>query len=142
MFCNNCGKEINETMKFCPDCGTAQTSVPNDEWTYHKRTGGKRTQRGNYNVMSIAGLVVSCVALLLFDLYGLTGLAGTILSIIGLVNCKRNDEDGKAFAIIGIVLGGIAILSGVVSLLFLLGIYNGTFVDAFIRMIDDFNSKI
>ena len=24
MFCKNCGKEIEEDVKFCPECGTAQ----------------------------------------------------------------------------------------------------------------------
>ena len=25
MFCKNCGKEIEDAVKFCPECGAAQT---------------------------------------------------------------------------------------------------------------------
>ena len=25
MFCKNCGQKIEGTVKFCPECGTAQT---------------------------------------------------------------------------------------------------------------------
>ncbi|MGN1203661.1 MAG: zinc-ribbon domain-containing protein, partial [Lachnospiraceae bacterium] len=28
MFCKQCGKEINNTSKFCPFCGTPVTVMP------------------------------------------------------------------------------------------------------------------
>ena len=95
-----------------------------------------------YNVLSIVGMVLSCIALLIFNCYGLVGLAGMIVSIIAIKKCKKNDEDGKAFAIIGIVTGGIAILAGIISLIVLCGILNGSFYDIIFEMIDGFSSDV
>ena len=91
-------------------------------------------------------MALSCIALIIFNCYGLVGLAGMIVSIIGLKNCKKNDEEGRAFAIIGIVVGGIAILAGIISLIVLCGILNGSFFDGYFdaiyRAVDRMDSII
>lgn len=72
-----------------------------------------------YNTMCIVGLVVSGISLLL-NFFGIVGIAGTILSVIGLINCTQKKENGKAVAIIGIVIGSFSILYGLVMLMSLM----------------------
>lgn len=62
-----------------------------------------------YNKMCTIGLVVSCISLFL-NLWGFVGLAGTILSIIGLISRSKRNERGKAQAIVGIVIGVCSII--------------------------------
>lgn len=66
--------------------------------------------------MCIVGLVISCISLLL-NFWGLVGIAGTVVSVIGLNSCKQKNENGKALAIIGIVIGVFSILYGLIAIL-------------------------
>ena len=168
MFCYKCGREINEGAAFCPGCGASQGNRTADNSNYSNQNysepnyGNANYNNPNYsapncgnvngqyipkanarcNTLSIIGLVVSCVALLLFNGYGLVGLAGMIVSIIALNECKKSGEEGRAFAIIGIVLGGISLLAGIFSLVILLGVLNGGWFDIFFDMMDELGSAI
>lgn len=130
MFCSKCGCEVKEGAAFCTNCGAPQRNAAGNNSNYDKGANSQHARKAQYNVLSIVGMALSCIALIIFNCYGLVGLAGLIVSIIGLKNCKKNDEDGRAFAIIGIVVGGIAILAGIISLVVLYGVLNGSFFDA------------
>lgn len=69
-----------------------------------------------YNIICIIGLIISCISLLL-NFWGIVGIAGTIVSVIGLLNCKQKNQNGAALAIIGIIIGVFSILYGVFTLL-------------------------
>ena len=112
MFCANCGKEVNTDAAFCPECGAAlkgstqQASSP----TQSSAPGQMQTeQKAPYNILAILGLVISGISLFV-NLWGIVGIAGTVLSVLGLLNCKSKGENGRALAIAGIVVGGISIL--------------------------------
>lgn len=135
MFCGKCGCEVNEGEAFCANCGAPQRNAAGNNSNYDKCANSQHARKAQYNVLSIVGMALSCIALIIFNCYGLVGLAGLLVSIIGLRNCKKNDEDGRAFAIIGIVVGGIAILAGIISLVVLYGVLNGSFFDAINEMI-------
>ena len=146
MFCSRCGCEVKEGAAFCANCGTPQRKTTADNSSCGGSAGGRPIRKTQYNVLSIVGMALSCIALIIFNCYGLVGLAGMIVSIIGLKNCKKNDKDGRAFAIIGIVVGGIAILAGIISLIVLCGILNGSFFDGYFdaiyRAVDRMDSII
>lgn len=122
MFCSNCGKEIKDGATFCPECGTAQqvTTPPptSNVGNYATPTSQPTVQKAPYNTMCIVGLVISCISILL-NFYGLVGIAGTIVSVIGLNSCKQKNENGKALAIFGIVIGVMSIIQGVIALFLL-----------------------
>ena len=108
MYCSKCGKEIADNSTFCPECGAPQNSV-----------GGTQVNsnpKGGYNSMCILGLVISGISLLL-NFFGIVGIAGTIVSVIGMMNCKKSNEKGKGLAIAGIIIGVFSIFYGVISLL-------------------------
>lgn len=120
MFCSNCGKEIKDGATFCPECGAAQqgTTPPptSNVGNYATPTSQSTVQKAPYNTMCIVGLVISCISLLL-NFGGLVGIAGTVVSVIGLNSCKQKNENGKALAIIGIVIGVFSILYGLIAIL-------------------------
>ena len=114
MFCTNCGKEIQEGSAFCPECGATQqgaTPPVTNAGGYSNPTSQPVVQKVPYNTMCIIGLVISGISLLL-NFGGLVGIAGTIVSVIGLLRCKQKNENGKALAIIGIIIGVCSIFYG------------------------------
>jgi len=119
MFCINCGKEIPEGSAFCPECGVTQhDTAPQNSYTgsFSSPTNQPTVQKAPYNVMCIIGLVISGISLLL-NFWGIVGIVGTIISVVGLSHCKQKNENGKAFAIIGIVIGVFSILYAMFSLI-------------------------
>lgn len=120
MFCTNCGKEIQEGSAFCPECGATQqgTTPPPvaNTGSYANPTNQSVVQKAPYNTMCIIGLVISGISLLL-NFWGIVGIAGTIVSVLGLQSCKQKNENGKALAIIGIVIGVYSIFYGLFAIL-------------------------
>ena len=109
MICPKCGQNIPEDARFCPNCG--ENAGPDEQKS-------KPQAAPSYNVLAIAGLVVSCASLL-FGFGGLTGLAGVILSVIGYRQVQQTGEKGKPLALIGIILGGCSAVYSLIALLFL-----------------------
>lgn len=107
MFCVNCRKEIPNGTTVCPECGASQrrTSPPPVSGMGNQPTG----QKAAYNKMAIIGLVISGISLFL-NFWGIVGIAGIIVSIIGLINCNQTNENGKILAIIGIAIGAYSVL--------------------------------
>lgn len=65
----------------------------------------------NYNGLSIAGFSLSCAAIISnILLFGLPGIVGLILSIIGLCQCNKRSEKGRGLAIAGIAIGAVLTL--------------------------------
>ena len=65
----------------------------------------------NYNGLSIAGFSLSCAAIISnILLFGLPGIVGLILSIVGLCQCNKRSEKGRGLAIAGIVIGAVMTL--------------------------------
>ena len=64
----------------------------------------------NYNGLSIAGFSLSCAAIIFNFLFGLPGVVGLILSIVGLCQCNKRSEKGRGLAIAGIAIGAVLTL--------------------------------
>ena len=85
----------------------------------------------NYNGLSIAGFSLSCAAILFNFFFGLPGIVGLILSIIGLRQCNARGDKGRGLAIAGIVIG--AVLTLLVILLIVIAIIAMDYVSDFFR---------
>ena len=112
-FCPNCGSEIKEG-KFCSNCGT----TINEE---NPTTNVTINNQNNNNGMAIAGFTVSLVSTLLCC--GIFNWLGLIFSIVGLVQSKDKNGEGKGLAIAGIVISCITVI------IFILLVMTGIFVD-------------
>jgi hypothetical protein len=64
------------------------------------------------NGFAVASLVC---AIVLFWMFGVGGLLGVIFGIIGLRQCKANNERGSGLAIAGIVIGSIVMLFWIIG---------------------------
>lgn len=74
-------------------------------------------QNAKYNGLSIAGFCVSCAAIFFnLTLFGLAGIAGLILSIIGLRQCNARGDKGRGLAIAGIVIGAVLTLLTILTI--------------------------
>ena len=72
------------------------------------------------NGMAIAALVTSLVGLFCC---GLPSIVGLILGVIAMRETKRTGQDGYAMALIGAIIGGLAVAGWVLYLLLSIGIY-------------------
>lgn len=127
MYCKNCGKQLSDDAKFCHSCGSSvETPVteqvaPTPTETAQpvctcqcSQTPVQEIKKKN-NVCCLVGFILSFVSyLFLFNELCLFSLAGLIVSIIGLVQAKKRNENWRGFGLAGIIIGGVAVLIGFV----------------------------
>ena len=112
MYCNNCGKEIADGSKFCPECG-------------QKMGGPINTVSKRYMIFSIIGFALALDSILDFMILCAMGnaeiylsvsyytflfiaIAGSIASVtLSIVGLKAKK---KAFAIFGTIIGSIFLI--------------------------------
>ncbi len=138
MFCLKCGKQIPEESVFCPFCGAqqgagAQESVarepsgaaPSAQNTaeaaqaradYASPVNQSPIRKAQYNLLCILGLVISLISLV-FNYFGLVGLGGIIVSVIGLVLCNRRKENGRILGALGVLFGAVSVITAVLAML-------------------------
>ena len=109
MKCINCGKEIPDGKKFCPECGASQTVQYGGNAQGDNNIPGANASApsgkpsGKISVLSIIALVIS--------FFGIIGFVGTILGIIDLAT-DRQKKNKHVLSIIAIVIGLIATVIG------------------------------
>ena len=96
MFCQTCGKEVNDQAVVCPNCGCAlKDGVAVTE------NQSVQNEKKKANIFCILGFVLSLVSLLI-TLYGTVAIAGLVLSIIGIVQANKSGERLKGLGIAGV----------------------------------------
>ncbi|MFA7222621.1 MAG: zinc ribbon domain-containing protein [Bacilli bacterium] len=113
MYCHNCGKEVPDDAKFCPNCGVDLSSITkkddvypiSDEHPYVNNENNNSSVFNNgkskgANNFSIIGFIFSFI----LPVFGL------IFSIIGLNNDKKENKNRNGFAIAGIIISSIWII--------------------------------
>ena len=133
-FCPNCGARLNSFTQG-NDQSSAQQDFQQDSQQDFQQDSQQNSQQdsqqswynqfnytppqqdctpcapsANYNGLSIAGFSLSCAAIIFNFLFGLPGIVGLILSIVGLCQCNKRSEKGRGLAIAGIVIGAVLTL--------------------------------
>ncbi len=118
-FCTSCGQELIEGAKACGNCGASvETSNVTVKATPSSGTTvNVNTTQGQTNGLAIAGFVTSLVSTILCC--GAFNIVSLILSIVGLVQAKNYNGNGKGLAIAGIVISCLFVFLFI--LLFALG---------------------
>ena len=128
-FCTNCGRDLEESWKICPDCGkilgegtvpqTHPTTQPQIRLTTQPTPQPHRVQPYHYKYTKVVGesrigtasLVCGILGLILgfsfsFIMFGFPILR-VVAVILGVIGISR--DDNKSMAIVGLVLGIIGI---------------------------------
>lgn len=118
MYCINCGKEIEEGAEFCSHCGNSQrrdTKATEAVSEVPRQENGVSAPK-KMNTLAIVGFVIAMISLFL-NFWGLVGIAAVIVSVIGMIKVKENNENGKGFALAGIIVGACSVLYGFAMIL-------------------------
>ena len=134
-FCGNCGNEVPEGMKFCPNCGTAVVVVNNttddnsDNGVYQRRPASANStrimeisagERPSEQVSGIdkvgkffgIGLLILAIICFFSDPAIVTILLSGVI-IVGTAFCLNKKYKLKAFTIIALILAVICLLCGI-----------------------------
>ena len=106
MYCKNCGCNLDDNAEVCPECGVAtKNTIPFGALNNNQNTA---VYTGT-NVVAIVGFILSFIV----------ALAGLICSLIGYKKAPEYNENGRGFAIAGIIISTVLMVFGIVfSLLF------------------------
>ncbi len=140
MYCKNCGAELKEGQKFCPNCGTpvstSQTSGasgydPNSDRQDEQQTQYQYQSNAQYQYQqpqyqqsygqqnipgrneAIASMVLGIVSVV-FMFFGWSALISVILAVIGLIlsgNSKKKGYEGTMLTA-GFILCLIGVIGG------------------------------
>ena len=110
MYCKHCGFELQEEVNYCPACGKSQLEpVQREPVNTPPEPVSAAPPQKPVNLSCVVGFSLSCVSFLL-NFFGLTALAGLILSVTGLRQLPVRNERGKGFAVAGIALAVVSLL--------------------------------
>ena len=131
MYCLKCGSEIPGDSLFCPVCGARQGDAPSTAAKpdpaksapaaqpagegYARPVNSSPIRKAQYNLLCILGLVISLISLV-FNYFGLVGLGGIIVSVIGLVLCSRRKENGRILGALGVLFGAVSVVTAVLAM--------------------------
>lgn len=93
MFCKNCGAEIDDKAVICPKCGVETAVREKEKW----------------NALALTGFILAVISMVI-DFYGIVGITGFVLSIVGFFQVRSRGGRGRGLAIAGIVMGAVAII--------------------------------
>ncbi len=127
--CGECGKEVSDKASSCPNCGNPINSKYTKTERVCEHCGGsvydnattcvhcgkelKESKRitvtkKKTNSLASAGFILGFIAMII-DFFAILGILAVVLSSIGSVQIKNNNESGMGYAILGFILGFISI---------------------------------
>ena len=116
MYCKHCGFELQEKVNYFPACGKSQLDpVEREPIRPQPEPTPTAPAQPALNTYCLVGFSLSCVSFLL-TFFGLTALAGLILSVIGLRQCSVKGERGRGFAFGGILLAVLSLITFALAL--------------------------
>ena len=125
MICKNCGKELNDDIRFCPVCGTEQIKeAPLEEpFTATEATAEvvEEPTSKKWTVFSKMGKIFGIIAFVLVFIPGINiatswwlGIAGIVFSCLGrkakTEQSEKNFKVGLALSIVALVLSVVILV--------------------------------
>lgn len=120
MFCNNCGRVIEDNSKFCGKCGAKieESKVDNNIENLKVEVDSNNSEESsnqNYKDRTeqtakkeaIASVVIPSIGIFAYIFVGLTVYIAALMATIGFRFAKGGKEYSKPLSIIGYVLNGI-----------------------------------
>ena len=91
-YCSKCGAELHDEAVVCPKCGCAVDGV--------KVVNDQNATPQKKNVIALVGFILSFFV----------AIAGLICGIIGLVQSKKLNEEGKGFAVAAVAISAASLV--------------------------------
>ena len=147
MYCYHCVKEIGEADTFCMHCGTRIKALQTPQPPLTISPAPAPVQQApvqqntdqmqplaivgfSLSFLTLAAGIISFFFISLLTVAFISGIVGLVLSIVGLVRCRKTGKTGKGFAISGIVLN--AVFVGIATILLLVYIFAFFFAISFL----------
>jgi len=139
MFCPRCGQNNQPESTFCTYCGAPLTPEneplqlnyppnpyvppqapyqPYQPYQYPPYPPMEPVRIRQNNPCAIAGFVLSLISIFFPYLGMICALVGVILSGIGISQINRQDQDGKGFAIAGVIISSVILFFYVLIIIF------------------------
>lgn len=130
MYCTKCGNQNDDNSSFCGICGVPlvngnqnNSSYPNgnmnNQYNQNINPYYNQPQNGYYNQAPNNASKINSMALAGFIVSFFFGFLGLIFSLIGFHQTRVKGERGKGFAIAGIVIGCISVISMIWAIIFI-----------------------
>ena len=116
MFCNHCGKQVDNDTVFCPYCGGRVGDAPVQKQAPQYAPPPQPAQPAppQENTIAIVGFI--------FSFFG--GLIGLICSIIGYNNAKKGAPH-KSLALAGIIISVVEMVAYVIVIIVYIAVIVG-----------------
>lgn len=116
MYCQNCGKQMEEGATFCSECGSSlqnqNTYTTSNSYTKSNSYAASFEMASQKKGTAIAALVLGIFGLLAW----IIPIVGLPVGIVGLVlGIKGSKRSGKGMAIAGIVLSTICLILTIIN---------------------------
>ena len=112
MYCEKCGKKLEDSFTFCPACGhlvdyqfKENKTTPNPGYNNIVAPSKESTYKET-NILAIMAIICSIIP-----------LAGWILGIMGLVKAKKINDSGKTLSIVALIFSTVFFALSLVILL-------------------------
>lgn len=105
-YCISCGREIDESSAFCPNCGANQNPQRSTNNPY-QNYGSPNNKMTTTKILSFVALGLALVGVVFGGLF--TEIAAVVISII-VLNSSESDKDSKLFARIALIISIILIV--------------------------------
>ena len=107
MICQKCGTNNVDGVSFCGTCGAPLLQPVQEVQPIQQQPIVQTVYvKPKTNKLSLVGFILSLCGLISFCL---TCIPGLICSIIGLIQCSKKKENGKGYAITGIIISSVLI---------------------------------
>lgn len=134
MFCNKCGKKVDEGSKFCGSCGATidsqnssiEINLPNmNEENTSRNTqtinNGQQFNKNYDNIIhtdmtkyAIACVAIPTISIIIYWYIGLPVYVAILLASLGYGCAKKGKDANKALSVIGYILNTILVLISII----------------------------
>ncbi|MFA5035995.1 MAG: zinc-ribbon domain-containing protein [Candidatus Izemoplasmatales bacterium] len=131
MFCQKCGKKLDENSSFCPECGARiekSETVTYDDFDHPERHESFSSHKTNWvepkyltTCMILGVLSIIFSVLNYFGVY-LTHMIGIVMGIIAISLANKDKNETKTFSKAGLTMGIIGLSLGAFA--FIVGFIN------------------
>lgn len=127
MFCQKCGKLIDEKDNYCKHCGNRVLKEKEEKIILAE----DQIEKKKYSGHAIAGFVLSILGMSTFGI--VCAILGVVFSSLGIRETLDGENRGKGLSIAGLVISIVAVLYNI-AMLVLVIVFQGQYLEYFLEL--------